>query len=247
MAGRMGKAIIILNLKIMKKIFLTSLLFLFCFLSCKKNNTGGTPQPLINDKSIDSFNVNLEPIGDVSGGSFSQFHASATGYLSLFKKDVYEKVGAKSNHTLIDLVYYTSGTNSTSNNGKIHFSNPTVLDGGLGPDFNLGWPSYSDKPQFVATIKSKRYDSNTGIYYALSEEEFDALVTPEAIHGFFIHSLNNGSEKKSNYTIDYFANKTERTVIFGMLDTKGMESIIKIKQDQSISHLFTKVKRSYSN
>jgi hypothetical protein len=231
----------------MKIIFTTTVLLALIFLGCSKNNDTTSPQPLIDDRSIDSFNVNLEPIGDMSGGSFNEFGAASVGYLSLFKKAVYEKVEAKANHGFIDLIYYTSGTNSSSNNGKIHFSNPAILNGGLGPAFNLGWPSYSDKPQFVATIKSQRYDSNTGIYYALSEEEFDALLNPEAIHGLFIHSLKNGSEKKSDYSIDYFANKTERTVIFGMLDAQGRESIIKIKQDQSISHLFTKVKRAYSN
>lgn len=228
-------------------ISITAVLFTLTLFSCNKNKDTTTPQPLIDDRSIDSFNVNLQPIGAGSGSGFNEFGVTAVGYLSLFKKGAYERGEAKANYNFIDLVYYINPSNGGSNNGTVKFSNPTVLNGGLGPNFNLGWLSYPDKPQFIDALKSQLINNASGGYLNLNEEEFDKIVTPEQIHGVITHSLKNTAEKKSYFDIHYFASKTESIAIFGMLDTEGRESIIKIKPDQPISQLFIKVKRAYSN
>jgi hypothetical protein len=215
--------------------------------SCKKSATTPVGQQIIFDKSIDSFILRLEPIGDFTNSTFNEYiTGNSVGFASIFKKEAFKKNVAKDNYTVIDFIYYLNPFNSVSSNGKIHFYNPALFNQNYNSLLNLGWPAYLEGPKFIALLRSKRFDNITGAYYGLSEEEFDKIITPEDIKGIITHSQKYGSDKRTDFAADYFGSKTDGIQLLGLIDSKGYESIIKILPGVNIFNLTMKVKRGYS-
>jgi hypothetical protein len=188
------------------------------------------PGPLpVNNKRIDTFSLRLEPVSDFSNATFNQYNAgNASGFVSMFLKQSLETMAAKDQFRAIDFVYVLGPLNGVSNNGNIRFLNPAAFNQSYNPMVNLGWPSYSDGPQFVRLLRSKRIDPITPAYLALSEAEFDTVTSPDQITDIVTHSLSNRSEKRSTYDADYFGGKSDGVQLLGIFGSKGFSCLIKI-------------------
>jgi hypothetical protein len=215
--------------------------------SCGGGGATAPTQQTLNDKRMETILLRLEPIGDISNGTFNEYvRGTATGFASIFLAQTLKKEAAKDNFRAVDFVYLLSPLNAVSNNGKVFFSNPANFDQNFGALVNLGWPSYSDGPKFVALLRSKRFDPITGAYFGLTEEEFDTINTPEGIKDIVDHSLRNGSEKRSTFTADYAGGKMERVELLGVYDSKGASCLIKILPGANVFGLSITIKRGYT-
>ena len=227
-------------------IVLVSLAFFF-FTSCKKTSITESDQVIILDRSIDSFVLTPSPVGESSSDGFMEFsNGSKDGFISLFKKTPFGKADATANKTNIDFIYYLTSLSSTSSQGKVHFVNPWIFNENFGSNYNLGWNEYSDKPVFIALYSKESYAPD--LYYALREEEFDKIISPDEIKSIGDHSLNlRNGETSNNLSFDYGQNgKTDKIQIFGVRDSRGYLSLIKILPETNIFNLRMMVKRSYS-
>jgi hypothetical protein len=212
----------------------------------QSGSTDPGPLPVYN-KRIDTFSLRLEPIGDYSNSTFNQYNAgNASGFASIFLKQSLETMAAKDQFRAIDFVYVLGPLNGVSSNGNIRFLNPAAFNQNYNPMVNLGWPSYSDGPQFVRLLRSKRIDPVTSAYLALSEAEFDNVTSPDQITDIVTHSLSNGSEKRSTYNADYFGGKSDGMQLLGLFDSKGFSCLIKILPGVNVFGLNITVKRGYS-
>jgi hypothetical protein len=230
----------------MKKYFVFILAVAIFFSSCKKSAANPANQPIIVDRSIDSFILRLEPICDFSGGTFNEYNNGTNlGFASILKKEAFARNMAKDNAAAIDFIFYLNPLSNVSSTGKIYFYNPSFFYQNHNNVINLGWQTYIDRPQFISLLRSKRFDNITGAYYGLVEEEFDKIINPEAIKDIIDHSLKNGSEKRPYFTADYFNGKTDGIQLLGVIDSKGYECILKILPLENIFGLYMKVKRSY--
>jgi hypothetical protein len=215
--------------------------------SCGQSGSTAPTQPILNDKRMETVLLRLEPIGDISDGTFNEYiRGTATGFASIFLEEALKKEAAKDNYRAVDFVYLLNPVTAVSRNGKIFFSNPANFDRNFNTIVNLGWPSYSDGPQFVGLLRSKRFDPVTGAYFGLTEEDFDNVILPDQIKDIVDHSLRNGSEKRSTYTAGYSGFKMEQVELLGVYDSKGFVCLIKILPGVDVFGLNITVKRGYA-
>lgn len=217
------------------------------------NGCGGTSettaptQRTVNDTRMTTFTVRVEPIGDVTNSTFNEYtNGTASGFASIFLQQALQKSTAKDSARVIDFVYMLNPLNTQSNSGKIYFYNPASFNQNFSSIVSLGWPAYSDGPKFVQLLRSTRSDPVTGAYLVLSEAEFDNVASPIDISNIITHSLTYGGAKTSTYRADYVAGKTDRVQLFGVFDSKGFSSLVKILPGVSVFGLNLTVKRSYT-
>jgi hypothetical protein len=190
---------------------------------------------------MDSFVVQLEPMGDYSGGVFYKFTGNPKGFLSIFDKKAMEEISAEKQPATIDAICYISPSGLIGM-GDVWLVLPQTVREAVG----LDWKDYTTTTKLLNTVYSKRpYDNNN--FYALSDKEFYEIQSPEQIRDYIQHTLRvNPGLEVPTLKLPYFANKIENNQIFAIKDSKGYYSIVKIEAQQSNLSFQVTVKRSYS-
>jgi hypothetical protein len=231
----------------MTRRFGTALALALILSACGTSGSTAPPAPTVNETRMTTFVLRLEPIGDITNSTFNEYtNGTATGFASIFLEQTLQRSTAKDNASVIDLVYLLNPLSTLSGSGKISFYNPAIFNQNFGTLVSLGWPSYSDGPKFVKQLRSTRSDPVTGANLVLSEAEFDGVATPIDIKDIINRSLTFGGTKTSTYQADYVAGKIDGVQIFGIVDSKGFSSLIKILPGVNVFGLNVTVKRGYA-
>jgi hypothetical protein len=201
---------------------------------------------LFDPTQMETLLLRVEPIGDLTSAGLTLFERSGVGFASIVQEVAFKSSAAKDNSRDIDFIVVLHPTTSIANNGAIQFANPAYFDANYSTWVRLGWSSYSDGPQFIRLLRSKRVDPGTGAYYALNEEEFDRVIAPIQIKEIIDHSLRNGSEKRATFDAPYLGERVDGIQFVGVYDTKGLPCIIKIAPGESVFGMNMTIKRAYA-
>lgn len=227
----------------MRKDYFLITCFLFSLVNCKKEATSDLSKqvPALNDQSMDSFIVQLEPIGEYAGGVFYKFSGDPKGCLSLFDKKSMDELSAEKMQANIDAICYIS-PGAFFGMGDVWLVLPQTVKEAVG----LNWQDYTTTTKLLNTVYSKRpYDNNN--FYTLSEQEFFQIKTPEQIKDYIQHTLRvNPGLEVPFLKLPYFVNKIENNQIFAIKDSKGHYSIVRIEAEQNNLSFQITVKRSYA-
>lgn len=224
-------------------LFFVSISALICT-GCKKNNITPAPSQQVY-KDFISFDLRVSWVGSYnSSTSLFELTPESAGFISLKNKQVYKYKNneAGTHQGDIDFIYTVSGSGRTG-----YFSNPAYIKSQYGTTV-FGWSTWNAK-SLIAEAHSLKVDQDGSTVFALSDEEFDAINSPESMKSIVNFGDNvsvplDESQKLtdiSSFNI-YLDGAVDDTYYFSFIDAAGRPGVFRIQKNDDASSVSVKVK-----